>query len=133
MATTNFIYATGRRKNAVARVRLFVQDGDGSIKTNDLDIDEYFPIETQRLIIRRPLVLTDKVKDVRIEALLDGGGKSGQAGALAHGISRALVKLDENLRSALKVEGCLTRDARMKERKKPGQPGARKQFQFSKR
>ncbi|NBV49580.1 30S ribosomal protein S9 [bacterium] len=132
MATTEFIRATGRRKTAIARVRL-VPKGDGSIEINEQSMEQYFPRDVLRMQILRPLVLTDKVKGVSLYGRVNGGGIAAQAGALAHGISRALIKLDESLRPVLKKEGLLTRDPRMKERKKYGQKGARKRFQFSKR
>lgn len=122
---------TGRRKTAVARVRLL--PGSGKWKINGEDIERYIPSEALRQYLGQPLELvgmTDKY-DIMISA--KGGGISGQSGAIRHGLSRALVASDPNLREVLKKAGCLTRDARMKERKKPGQPGARKRFQFSKR
>lgn len=127
----NCIVTTGRRKTAVARVRLF--PGDGAIEVNTLSLETYFPREILRTAVMRPLALTDKLKTVRISGRVDGGGKTAQAEALAHGISRALLVVDETLRGVLKKEGLLTRDSRMKERKKYGQKGARKRFQFSKR
>lgn len=132
MASTEFIRATGRRKTAIARVRL-VPQGDGSIEINEKSLEEYFPRDVLRMQILRPLVLTEKVKGVSLYGRVHGGGIAAQAGALAHGISRALLKLDEGMRPVLKREGLLTRDPRMKERKKYGQKGARKRFQFSKR
>lgn len=123
--------ATGRRKSSVARVRM--QAGDGGIKVNGRAFEEYFPRETLQSKVVRPLVLTEKLKDLQVISLVDGGGVSSQAGAVAHGISRALLKFNIELRGALKKEGLLTRDPRMKERKKYGQKGARKRFQFSKR
>lgn len=126
------IVATGRRKTAVARVRLF-DGGDGSIKVNDIPFEEFFGRDTLKMIVARPMLLTDKHKSVRVESLVNGGGSSAQAGALIHGISRALIQLDPGLRGILKKEGYLSRDSRMKERKKYGQKGARKRFQFSKR
>ena len=122
---------TGRRKTAVARVRLV--SGDGKWLVNDVDIEKYIPSEALRRYLRQPLVLTgmDGKYDVMVSA--NGGGVSGQSGAIRHGLARALVASDANLREVLKKAGCLTRDSRMKERKKPGQPGARKRFQFSKR
>jgi len=122
---------TGRRKTAVARVRLV--PGDGKWLVNDEQIEKYIPSEALRQYLRQPLVLTgaDGKYDVLVSA--KGGGISGQSGAIRHGLSRALVASDANLREVLKKAGCLTRDSRMKERKKPGQPGARKRFQFSKR
>jgi small subunit ribosomal protein S9 len=132
MATkTNEFLGTGRRKTAVARVRLAT--GSGKITVNGRAFENYFPLETLRATVSQPLVtasLTDKV-DVRVN--VTGGGPNGQAGATRHGISRALLKFDGNLRGALKAEGFLTRDPRERERKKYGQPGARKRFQFSKR
>ena len=126
------ILATGRRKTATARVRLFT-DGDGSILINDKPFEEFFPQETVRRDVMLPLNLTETAKNVTVKARVNGGGITGQGGAIRHGISRALIKLDETFRGKLKAEGYLTRDPRMKERKKPGQPGARKRFQFSKR
>ena len=123
--------ATGRRKTAVARVRL--REGVGKIFINGQEFTRYFPAESLRFFIEEPLKITDSVDKFDIFAKVHGGGKVGQAGALRHGISRALVQHDETFKEALKASGCLTRDPRMKERKKPGQPGARKRFQFSKR
>lgn len=125
------ICTVGRRKCAVARVR--IKPGTGNVKINGKNIDAYFCTEALLGYISQPLVLTDNVGKFDISANIDGGGPSGQAGALRHGIARALVKYEENLRPALKSSGMLTRDARVKERKKSGQPGARKRFQFSKR
>lgn len=110
-----------------------MQAGDGGIKVNGRAFEEYFPRETLQSKVVRPLVLTEKLKDLQVISLVDGGGVSSQAGAVAHGISRALLKFNIELRGALKKEGLLTRDPRMKERKKYGQKGARKRFQFSKR
>ncbi len=129
--TTNEFLGTGRRKTAIARVRLAT--GSGKITVNGRAFENYFPLETLRSTVSQPLItaaLTDKV-DVRVN--VTGGGPNGQAGAARHGISRALLKFDANLRPALKAEGFLTRDPRERERKKYGQPGARKRFQFSKR
>ncbi|NOY74214.1 MAG: 30S ribosomal protein S9 [Kiritimatiellaeota bacterium] len=128
---TDEIWATGRRKSAVARVRL--RTGTGKITVNGKDLKAYFTTEAIIGFIRQPLTVTDTEKGVDIEANLTGGGLVGQAGALRHGIARTLVKKDESLKSVLKDCGMLSRDARVKERKKPGQPGARKRFQFSKR
>jgi len=127
-------YGTGRRKSSVARVHLF-PGGTGQITINGRDIDDYFGLETLKLIVRQPLnldaiALTGKV-DIR--ATVAGGGVTGQAGAIRHGIARALLQLDENLRTPLKAAGFLTRDPRMKERKKYGLKGARRAPQFSKR
>ena len=123
--------ATGRRKTAVARVRLM--EGVGKIFVNGKEFSVYFPDDVLRAYIEQPQSLTETKTSYDIHAKVAGGGKSGQAGALRHGISRALVEADETHREILKARGCLTRDGRMKERKKPGQPGARKRFQFSKR
>lgn len=127
----DMIQATGRRKRAIARIRLI--EGDGTISVNERTLEEYFPRDVLRSAIFRPLVVTDKQKAFTIHGLVDGGGISAQADAIAHGISRALIKLAPDLRPILKKEGLLTRDPRMKERKKYGQKGARKKFQFSKR
>lgn len=129
--TSEEIWATGRRKSAVARVR--IKPGTGIMKVNGRNADEFFPTESIMGYINQPLVLTENVGKFDIYANIDGGGQNGQAGAFRHGISRALIKVDDSLRPALKASGMLTRDARVKERKKPGQPGARKRFQFSKR
>ncbi len=124
-------YATGRRKNATARVWLY--PGNGNITVNKVTDKEYFKRETSEMIIRQPLVLTETLSNVDIWCTVAGGGLTGQAGAVRHGIARALQKFNDSLRSPLKKAGMLTRDSREKERKKPGQPGARKRFQFSKR
>ena len=124
--------ATGRRKTAIARVRL-IPGGDGAIVVNGRTIEEYFPRDTLRAAVLRPLLLTEKARDYKIETLVDGGGIAAQAGAISHGISRALLKVDVAMRPTLKKDGLLTRDPRMKERKKYGRKGARKSFQFSKR
>ncbi len=123
---------TGRRKKAIARVRL-IPNGKGKITINKQDIDEYFGVETLKLIVRQPLELTGTTKKYDIFVNVYGGGLTGQAGAICHGISRALVKAEENLKSEIKRAGFLTRDARMKERKKYGLKKARKAPQFSKR
>ena len=123
--------ATGRRKTAVARVRL--AHGVGKVTVNGREFKQFFPAEVLRNYIEQPLVLTDTLKRFDVIATLTGGGMTGQAGAMRHGISRALILADAKLREKLKAEGCLTRDPRMRERKKYGQPGARKRFQFSKR
>jgi len=125
------INALGRRKKAVARV--YLTPGNGSIKVNKRDVEEYFPLATLQYVVRQPLSLTDNIDKYDIVALLDGGGTNGQAEALRLGISRALVKIDEEYRPILKANGLMRRDPRMVERKKPGQPKARKKFQFSKR
>lgn len=125
------ILATGRRKCASASVRL--RPGTGKIVINKKDIREYLPTEALVGYVNQPLVAADAVGKFDIVANIKGGGMVGQAGALRHGIARALVKNDEDIRPVLKSSGMLTRDSRVKERKKPGQPGARKRFQFSKR
>ena len=125
-------YGTGRRKSSVARVRVY-ENGTGSIIINGRDIDEYFGLETLKLIVRQPLVTADLIGKVDVVITVAGGGVSGQAGAIRHGISRALLTLNPELRSSLKVAGFLTRDPRMKERKKYGLKGARRAPQFSKR
>ena len=126
-----YFYGTGRRKKSVARVRIV--PGTGVITINKRDIDDYFGLETLKLIVNQPFGVTGTEGKFDIIATVNGGGISGQAGAIRHGLARALVEADANLRAALKKAGCMTRDSRMKERKKPGQPGARKRFQFSKR
>ncbi len=131
MSKVNEIYATGRRKTATARVRL--KPGNGAIKVNGEEFEKYFEVEALRGFIMQPLNVTGTAGKYDITATIMGGGKSGQAGALRHGIARTLIKEDEDLRKVLKNSGMLTRDPREKERKKPGQPGARKRFQFSKR
>ncbi|HHZ14076.1 MAG TPA: 30S ribosomal protein S9 [Clostridiales bacterium] len=124
-------YGTGRRKKSVARVRLV--PGDGKIIINNRELDDYFGLETLKVIVRQPLELTDTLGKFDIIANVHGGGFTGQAGAIRHGISRALLKADEELKPALKKAGFLTRDPRMKERKKYGLKGARRAPQFSKR
>ncbi|MCF7792061.1 MAG: 30S ribosomal protein S9 [Victivallales bacterium] len=131
MAKNDIIWATGRRKNAVAQVR--IKPGTGKYSVNSRDIDNYFMSDASKGYIEQPFVATETLGHFDISANIKGGGNIGQAGALRHGIARALVKYNEDLRSVLKNAGMLTRDARVKERKKPGQPGARKRFQFSKR
>ena len=125
-------YGTGRRKSSVARVRVY-ENGTGSIIINGRDIDDYFGLDTLKLIVRQPLVTTGTVGKVDIEATVSGGGVSGQAGAIRHGIARALLLVDESYRASLKAAGFLTRDPRMKERKKYGLKAARRAPQFSKR
>ena len=122
---------TGRRKDAIARVRLI--PGKGQILVNRKPLEEYFPQEIQRIIIKQPLEITKIGDKFDIFALVNGGGDSGQAEALRHGICRALIQTDESYRPILKKAGLLTRDPRMKERKKYGQKGARKRFQWTKR
>jgi len=122
---------TGRRKTAVARVRLAT--GTGKITVNGRAFENYFPIDTLRGVVSHPLTVTGTTDKLDVKVNVSGGGPNGQAGAVRHGISRALLKFDASLRPALKAEGFLTRDSRMRERKKYGQPGARKRYQFSKR
>jgi small subunit ribosomal protein S9 len=128
---TNQNYGTGRRKSATARV--FIKAGTGEIIVNKRKFEEYFPNETHRMVIRQPLHLTDSVGKVDILVNVDGGGNAGQAGAVRHGITRALMELNPEFRIRLKKAGFVSRDPRGKERKKYGQKGARKRFQFSKR
>ena len=130
-ATGTVIQATGKRKSAIARVRLKL--GSGQITVNGKAMDDYFPREALQILVRTPFDKTESLGRYDIDATLTGGGVAGQAGALRHGISRALEKLDPNQRTALKRAGYLTRDPRKKERKKYGQKGARARFQFSKR
>ena len=125
-------YGTGRRKSSVARVRLY-QGGTGAITINGRDIDDYFGLETLKLIVRQPLDTTDTLGKVDIVATVEGGGVSGQAGALRHGVARALLLVNPEYRTVLKKAGFLTRDPRMKERKKYGLKAARRAPQFSKR
>lgn len=127
-----YLYGTGRRKSSVARVHLF-QNGTGSITINGRDIDDYFGLETLKMVVRQPLVATEQLGRVDIVATVSGGGVSGQAGALRHGISRALLLVNSDYRPTLKQAGFLTRDPRMKERKKYGLKAARRAPQFSKR
>jgi small subunit ribosomal protein S9 len=122
---------TGRRKTAVARVRL--ASGTGKITVNGRLFEDYFPMESQRMVVTQPLTVTNLVEKFDAAITVTGGGPNGQATAVRHGLARALLKFDANLRPSLKAEGFLTRDPRMRERKKYGQPGARKRFQFSKR
>ena len=128
---TDEVLATGRRKCAVARVRLF--PGSGKITVNGKEMSEYFPSESLQGYVKQVFSVSETTDKFDIAARIDGGGIAGQAGALRHGIARALVTYDEELRPALKAAGMMTRDARVKERKKSGQPGARRRFQFSKR
>ena len=125
-------YGTGRRKSSVARVRVY-ENGTGAITINGRDINEYFGLDTLKLIVNQPLITTDTVGKVDIVVTVAGGGVSGQAGAIRHGISRALVVMNPEFRPALKAAGFLTRDPRMKERKKYGLKAARRAPQFSKR
>jgi small subunit ribosomal protein S9 len=127
-----YMYGTGRRKSSVARVHLF-PNGTGAITINGKSLDEYFGLDTLKLIVRQPLETTGLTGKVDIEATVSGGGLTGQAGAVRHGIARALLEVDEAYRPALKSAGLLTRDPRMKERKKYGLKAARRAPQFSKR
>ena len=127
-----YFYGTGRRKSSVARVHLF-ENGTGKITINGRDIDDYFGLETLKLIVRQPLVTTDMLGKVAIVVTVAGGGVSGQAGAIRHGRARALVLLNPEYRASLKAAGFMTRDPRMKERKKYGLKAARRAPQFSKR
>ena len=129
--STPYFYGTGRRKKSVARVRVYA--GTGKITINNRDIDDYFGLETLKLVVRQPLALTGLTEKFDIVCTVAGGGVTGQAGAIRHGLSRALLQYDENLRPALKKAGFLTRDPRMKERKKYGLKAARRASQFSKR
>jgi small subunit ribosomal protein S9 len=129
-ATIEYI-GTGKRKNAVARVRL--RPGQGDIKVNDRDVGNYFPSAVLRTVIRSPLLLTETSDRFDVHVNVSGGGVAGQAGAVRHGISRALLSYNSELRQKLREAGFLTRDSRIKERKKYGQKGARARFQFSKR
>jgi small subunit ribosomal protein S9 len=122
---------TGRRKTSVARVRL--ASGSGKVTVNGRALENYFLTETHRGVVLQPLTVTDNTAKFDVSVNVRGGGPSGQAGAVRHGIARALIEADANLRPTLKSNGFLTRDPRMKERKKYGQPGARKRFQYSKR
>jgi small subunit ribosomal protein S9 len=124
-------YGTGRRKTSTARV--YLRPGAGNVRINKKAFDQYFPNETLRMIIRQPLQLTETVNKFDLLINVSGGGPSGQAGAIRHGITRALIEFNADLRPALKQAGLVTRDPRIKERKKYGQKGARKRFQFSKR
>jgi small subunit ribosomal protein S9 len=122
---------TGRRKSAIARVRLAA--GTGKILVNGRTFENYFPMESLRVVAVQPLTVTGSAEKFDAQITVTGGGPSGQAGAVRHGLARALLTVDANLRPVLKAEGLLTRDPRMRERKKYGQPGARKRFQYSKR
>ena len=127
-----YFYGTGRRKSSVARVHLF-EGGTGAITINNRDIDDYFGLETLKLLVRQPLVLTETIGQVDLIVTVTGGGVTGQAGAIRHGVARALLLVNPENRSALKAAGFLTRDPRMKERKKYGLKAARRAPQFSKR
>ena len=125
------LLGTGRRKSATARVR--IKPGSGKITVNHRNVETYFPIDEHRMIINEPFQVTENAEKFDVRVNVQGGGTAGQAEAIRLGISRALLLHDAELRAALKAEGLLTRDSRVRERKKPGQPGARKNFQFSKR
>jgi small subunit ribosomal protein S9 len=129
--TIEKFYATGKRKESIAKV--WIQKGSGKISVNKKSIKDYFCRESLECIIKHPLITTETLETIDIQATVQGGGLSGQSGALRLGISRALILTDSSLRSPLKKAGFLTRDSRTVERKKYGQPGARKKFQFSKR
>lgn len=131
MAVLDRFYGTGRRKTSVARV--WIRPGTGRVVVNRRAFEDYFPRETLRMIIAQPLHVTNTAGQFDIIATVTGGGPTGQAGAVRHGLSRALVRFDEKLRQPLKKAGLITRDPRMRERKKYGQPGARQKFQYSKR
>ena len=131
MAETNYNYGTGRRKTSVARV--FIKPGKGKFTVNDKTLDDYFARETGRMVVRQPLVLTDHLQTFDIRVNVDGGGESGQAGAVRHGLTRALIEYDPALKPALSKAGLVTRDAREVERKKVGLHKARRAKQFSKR
>jgi small subunit ribosomal protein S9 len=128
---TNEFLGTGRRKTAIARVRL--ASGNGKIIVNGRPFENYFAVDTLRATVTQPLTITGTAEKLDARINVTGGGPNGQAGAVRHGIARALLQFDANLRGALRAEGLLTRDPRMRERKKYGQPGARKRFQYSKR
>ena len=131
MAVVERFYGTGRRKTSIARV--WLRPGQGRIAVNRRAFEDYFPRETLRMIIAQPLEVTNTVGQFDALVSVGGGGPTGQAGAVRHGIARALVRFDEKFRQPLKKAGLLTRDPRMRERKKYGQPGARQKFQYSKR
>jgi small subunit ribosomal protein S9 len=131
MAVLDRFYGTGRRKTSVARV--WIKPGSGRFLVNRRPFEDFFPRETLRMIILQPLQVTNTAGQFDVIIRVGGGGPTGQAGAVRHGLSRALTRFDENLRSPLKKAGLLTRDPRMKERKKYGQPGARQKVQYSKR
>jgi small subunit ribosomal protein S9 len=131
MEKENVYYATGKRKTAIART--WIMPGNGEITINDSPMDDYFKVEVVKTIIKQPLVLTNTLESFDVKAHVTGGGFSGQAGAIRHGITKALILSDPELRKTLKRAGYIRRDARVKERKKYGQKGARARFQFSKR
>ncbi|MEA1947767.1 MAG: 30S ribosomal protein S9 [Thermodesulfobacteriota bacterium] len=131
MDKENVYYATGKRKSAIART--WIMPGNGEITVNDRSMDDYFKVEVVKTIVKQPLVLTNTLGSFDVKARVTGGGSSGQAGAIRHGITKALMLANPELRKALKKVGYVRRDARVKERKKYGQKGARARFQFSKR
>src|SRR4029077_20645533 len=130
-AVLDRFYGTGRRKTSVARV--WIRPGSGRVVINRRAVEDYFPRETRRMIVAQPLEVTSTAGQFDVVATVSGGGPTGQAGAVRHGLSRALARFDKKLRQPLKKAGLLTRDPRMRERKKYGQPGARQKFQYSKR
>ena len=131
MTENTELFATGRRKTAVAQIRM--KAGEGRITVNGKLLEDYFPLESHRRTVRRPLVVAEAGERFDVRVKVRGGGQTGQAEAARHGIARILLKVDAELRPQLKSDGLLTRDPRMKERKKYGQPGARRRFQYSKR
>jgi small subunit ribosomal protein S9 len=131
MDKDNLYYATGKRKNSIART--WLKPGNGEFTVNDRPMDDYFKIESVKTIVKQPLVLTNTLGSFDIKTRVTGGGFSGQAGAIRHGITKALISANPDLRQSLKKAGFVRRDARVKERKKYGQKGARARFQFSKR
>ena len=131
MDKENVYYATGKRKSAIART--WIMPGNGKITVNDRPMDDYFKVEVVKTVVKQPLILTNTLGSFDVKARVTGGGSSGQAGAIRHGITKALILANPELRKALKRAGYVRRDARVKERKKYGQKGARARFQFSKR
>ena len=131
MDKENVYYATGKRKSAIART--WIMPGNGEITVNDRPMDDYFKVEVVKTVVKQPLILTNTLGSFDVKARVTGGGSSGQAGAIRHGITKALLLANPELRKALKKAGYVRRDARVKERKKYGQKGARARFQFSKR
>ncbi|MBE9530042.1 MAG: 30S ribosomal protein S9 [Proteobacteria bacterium] len=131
MDKENVYYATGKRKSAIART--WITPGNGEITVNDRPMDDYFKVEVVKTVVKQPLILTNTLGSFDVKARVTGGGSSGQAGAIRHGITKALILANPELRKALKKAGYVRRDARVKERKKYGQKGARARFQFSKR
>ena len=131
MENTNLALGTGRRKTSIARV--YLREGNGKVTVNGKDVDEYFKNPGLTYVVKQPLDVTDSIQKFDVMVNVKGGGPTGQAGATRHGLARALVEYDENNRGSLKANGFLTRDPRMVERKKYGQRGARRKFQFSKR